>query len=307
MALDLSLLRALAALAEHGTVTGAAQALGLTQSTLSHALARLRAHYGDALFVRSGNRLTPTPLATELAAQARSILGEVAALERLSTGFDPASSGRVFRVHMLDATETVLLPGLLADLAHEAPSIRLDVIRASPFTIGNELENGDLDLAIGTPWGAEKASHQARLTHQRIVGIARAGHPNLHAVRGGDYAGISFCAVRSSGPIRTALESALSGLVTNRRIAVEVPGLLSIPAIVAATDLIAAVPECVVPAAGVAPLEVFRFPMKASTFVVMQHWHKRLHRDPANAWLRTAVKRASDRSPWHLREDPPTG
>lgn len=300
MAVDFPLLRALVALAEHGTVTSAAQALGLTQSTLSHALARLRAHYGDTLFVRSGNRLSPTPLAVDLVGQARSILEKVAALERSSTSFVPGTASRVFRIHMLDAAETVLLPRLLADLAQEAPSIRLNVVRSPPLAIRDELENGELDLAIGTPWGAEKALHRARLADQRIVGIARADHPFRRSLHEGDFTRISFCAVRSNGPIRTALESALSGLVADRRIALEVPGLLSIPAIVAATDLIAAVPECAVPATGLTNLEVFSFPVKSSSFVVMQHWHKRLHRDASSIWLRRAVKRAADCARWHL-------
>lgn len=59
MALDIDLLRVVQALARHGSVTAAAASLNLSQSTVSHALSRLRAHYGDPLFERSGNQQTP--------------------------------------------------------------------------------------------------------------------------------------------------------------------------------------------------------------------------------------------------------
>lgn len=74
MALDIDLLRVVQALARHGSVTAAAASLNLSQSTVSHALSRLRAHYGDPLFERSGNQLTRTPLAIKLATEAERLL-----------------------------------------------------------------------------------------------------------------------------------------------------------------------------------------------------------------------------------------
>jgi DNA-binding transcriptional LysR family regulator len=55
-------------LSRQGTVTAAAAALGKSQSTLSHALDRLRRHYRDPLFVPAGKQLTRTPLGARLVA-----------------------------------------------------------------------------------------------------------------------------------------------------------------------------------------------------------------------------------------------
>src|SRR5471030_2993990 len=63
---DLNLLLALDALLAEGSVTGAAQRLGLTPSAMSRTLARLRSATGDPLLVRAGRGLVPTPRATEL-------------------------------------------------------------------------------------------------------------------------------------------------------------------------------------------------------------------------------------------------
>src|SRR5262245_14046537 len=57
---DLNLLPVLVAIHEHGSVTGAAQRLGMSQSAVSTALARLRRHYGDPLFHRVGHGMEAT-------------------------------------------------------------------------------------------------------------------------------------------------------------------------------------------------------------------------------------------------------
>ncbi|WP_282612803.1 LysR family transcriptional regulator [Streptomyces scabiei] len=61
MTLDLNLLVPLDALLQERSVTRAAQRLGLSQPSLSAALARLRRHYGDELLVRVGNSYELTP------------------------------------------------------------------------------------------------------------------------------------------------------------------------------------------------------------------------------------------------------
>ncbi len=68
------LLQLLVAVVEAGTITGAAQRLGVTQSAVSHLLDKLRAITGDPLFVKSGRGIVATARAEALAAQARELL-----------------------------------------------------------------------------------------------------------------------------------------------------------------------------------------------------------------------------------------
>ena len=63
---DLNVLRVFEALHEEGSATRAALRLGVTQSAVSAALARLRRVYGDPLFTRTGRGLAPTLRAQEL-------------------------------------------------------------------------------------------------------------------------------------------------------------------------------------------------------------------------------------------------
>ena len=58
---DLNLLQVVVALDATRSVTGAAQELGMSQPGLSTALARLRKHFGDPMFVRTSEGMRPTP------------------------------------------------------------------------------------------------------------------------------------------------------------------------------------------------------------------------------------------------------
>src|SRR5262247_3367986 len=87
--LDLNLLHVFDVVAREGNLSEAARALSVTQSAVSHAIARLRAQLDDPLFVRRGRGVAATPLAVRLAPAIRDAM---AALERGLAGgrdFDP--------------------------------------------------------------------------------------------------------------------------------------------------------------------------------------------------------------------------
>jgi molybdenum-dependent DNA-binding transcriptional regulator ModE len=87
--LDGHLLQLLVAVVEVGSITGAAQRLGVTQSAVSHLLDKLRAITGDPLFVKSGRGIVATARAETGGAGARTAVQ----LERFATcsgEFDPA-------------------------------------------------------------------------------------------------------------------------------------------------------------------------------------------------------------------------
>ena len=62
MKVDLNLFRVFEAIYCEGNISKAAAALNLSQPAVSHALAKLRDHYDDRLFIRQGNEMRPTAL-----------------------------------------------------------------------------------------------------------------------------------------------------------------------------------------------------------------------------------------------------
>ena len=140
--LDLNLFRVFEVVYRERNLTRAAALLHLSQSAVSHALARLREQLGDPLFVREGRGVAPTPLAEQLAP---GILDALAGLQRSVTrvaAFDPLHDRRCFSLNMPEQMEPLLLPALCAHLQQHAPLVQ---VRSTACT--------GPSCAANWPWG----------------------------------------------------------------------------------------------------------------------------------------------------------
>jgi len=132
-AMDMNLLVALDALLREGSVSRAADRLGLSQPAASHALRRLRELVGDPLLVRAGPRMELTPRAQALREPLAAALAQVQALFE-EDGFDPAVSHRRFMAMIPDVCTSVLLPAIVRRLEAEAPHVRPKLAPSSAIT-----------------------------------------------------------------------------------------------------------------------------------------------------------------------------
>ncbi|KDO04071.1 LysR family transcriptional regulator [Amycolatopsis mediterranei] len=141
-------LRVLCRIAESGSFTAAAAALGYTQSAVSRQAAALERSLGATLFERrtDGVRLTRTGLT--LLRHARAILASVDAAERELLGAAPRTE--VVRLGLVPSAGPVLLPGALTRLAGTAPGIRVTTREGTTPGLARALRTGSLDLAVLT-------------------------------------------------------------------------------------------------------------------------------------------------------------
>ena len=102
----------------------AADRLDLTQSTISHALNKLRSIFGDPLFVRSGRGIVPTERARNLREPVMHVLDS---MKRLSDerAFDPKLQPLRFAIAANDLTRDVLFPGILNDATRSGVNLHL--------------------------------------------------------------------------------------------------------------------------------------------------------------------------------------
>jgi DNA-binding transcriptional LysR family regulator len=131
--LDGHLLRLLLAVVEEGSVTQAAQRLGVTQSAVSHLLDKLRAIVGDPLFVKSGRGIVPTARAQALAIDARRLLDELRSFSSAAE-FDPAKLSALVTIAANDLQRDLLLPSFLRYVRGQAPGFALRVIQSGAPT-----------------------------------------------------------------------------------------------------------------------------------------------------------------------------
>lgn len=289
---DLNLLLVLDALAREGSVTGAARRLGLGQPATSAALARLRAAFGDVLFVRTPNGMRPTPRATELLPAVSVILGEARRTLEGGAAFVPREASRRFVLASSDYTTAVLLPRLAAFLSSEAPGVELRVIGYDKDDVPALLARGEIDAALGVFPSPPEGAVATPLFTERFTGLARAGHP---AFDGGDIDLDVFCAwphalVTTRRDAVGAVDAALAEVGRSRRIAVTVPQMLALPAVLARSDLLAVVPARLPTLIAAPELRRFALPVAPSSWTVVMLWPAVMRGDRGAAWFRQALK-----------------
>jgi len=293
--IDLNLLLAFDALMTERSVTRAAAQVGISQPAFSNALARLRGHLGDRLFIRGRRAMIPTPRALELAPGIQAGLMQLRdAVERAE--FRPDRSTTAFHVGSTDEIEASLLPGLVSRLRAEAPGIAVNCSRLqSIFRLPEgDLQSGVLDVAIGAfPHDApvETGLFAETLYDAHYVCIMRAGHPSVTRRLTLE----EFCRLRhvttfypGSGP--GLIDKLLARRGLSRSVAISVPHFLSVPFLVARSDLIATVPDVVARmVARQLGLVRLKCPVAIPRRSVRLVWHARTHDAAPHRWLRATV------------------
>lgn len=147
--LDWALLRAVLAVADSGSLSGAAAHLSLTQPTLGRQIKAAERRLGQPLFTRHARGLTPTPFCESLLPSARQMDDAAKAVSVLAAGQSPDTTGRVRLTASVFVT-THILPGILADISHRHPNIALDVT-ASDTTENLLFHEADIALRMYRP------------------------------------------------------------------------------------------------------------------------------------------------------------
>lgn len=290
--IDLNLLVVFDALVAEGHATRAAERIGLTQPAVSHALNRLRALFGDPLFVRSPRGMMPTPLAQDIAPSVRSILEQVEGVLLGGRAFDPVESKRQFTLGLSDYAAFVLLPRLTARLDREAPGVSL-VVRNTSRGVGLPmLDDGAAELIAGNFPEPPAHMREELLYEEDFICAGRGDHSGLDGpIDLNRYLALRHLQVSMKGNPRGYVDAVLAERGLKRTVAVTVGHFLMAPMLVDASDLIATEPRRLfAPLAGRLPLKLFSPPLDIPPFRVVQTWHARHDADPGHQWLRRVLR-----------------
>ena len=145
----LAQLRFLSAVEEHGGFTAAALALGVTQSTVSHAIVQLETALGARLLERGRHGARPTPLGRRTVAHARSALAAVAALEQ-EAALERGVLRGVLRVAAVRSAATLLLPPAIRRFRESHPEAAFELLDLDrePGGIEGALLEGRADVGV---------------------------------------------------------------------------------------------------------------------------------------------------------------
>jgi len=172
--MDLRQLEALVAIADHGTFSRAADALGTVQSNISSRIARLEGELGAELVDRSSGAVSES--GGIVVHRARRILSEVAAIASDVSELNADIRGQV-TLGMIGTAGRWIIPLLLEAQRSTYPHIALRIIEGSNSTLEPQVVNGQLDLAVlAWPVLAPELTKSDLFSEDLVVIVARE-HP----------------------------------------------------------------------------------------------------------------------------------
>ena len=173
--LDLRHLQMIRAIAAHGRVGDAAEALGLTPSALSHRVREAERRLGVPLFTRLHKRLRMTPAAELLADVADRVLSE---LDRAEADVRRMNQGvaHVVRIAVEDYSAYYWLPGFVAVLRTRLPGVDLQVMAAAGRDPVNALAARHVDLIVASGEGERAGLTHVPLFEDELLFLMPPGH-----------------------------------------------------------------------------------------------------------------------------------
>lgn len=242
---DLNLLVLFEAVLAERHVARTAARLNLSPSAVSHGLARLRQLFGDPLFLKHPKGVVPTeralalgPAVADILARTRDVVGGV-------QPFDPKTAKRRFKIAAPDAAAAVVLPPLLARLRKAAPHIDIaiqDLPRFAWDKILASLDAREIDLAV-LPTSPPARFAARTLYKEDFVVAARIGHPYLRKPTMANYCAADHLVVSPTGDPHGLVDEVLAKKGIARRVALTVPNFMLALAIIADSDILAAMPR----------------------------------------------------------------
>ncbi len=151
--LDWDDLRHFLAIARHRTLSGAARALHVQQSTMGRRLDALQARAGATLLQKTPSGYTLTPAGESVLAHAERMEAEALAAERAVTGRDVRLAGLV-RLTTVETLLVEVLTPILAEFCERYPDITVDVL-VDVRILSLSRREADVALRLTRPEGNE--------------------------------------------------------------------------------------------------------------------------------------------------------
>ena len=292
--LDLNLLHIIVTLEEEGSVSKAAERLGVTQPTLSGALAKLRDSLGDPLFIRSGGGMRPTEKTISMLKPIQEMLSLVREDILATSTFSSRNVTSAITVALSDVGEIVFMPKLMQAVREQAPQASLRSVNLPHNALSDALESGTVDLAIGFfPDLARANIFQQRLLSHHFVCLLRADHPLAVGKRLtlAQFVQLEHAVVHAPGRSQEILEQYLKQEKIQRKVILSTPYFLSIPSLIVRSDLVVTVPHAMGIAFGKPEygLKAVDLPFPSPRINLRQHWHRKYNKAPRTVWLRQLV------------------
>lgn len=174
--MTLNQLRYIIAISEYRSFGKAAEACGLTQSTLSLMVKKLEEELDVSLFDRTAHPVTPTEIGLKVIDKAKLVLYHAEQIKELTSSEKDILSGPL-SIALISTVAPVLVPGLFRYLAESAPGILLKTEEMLTDTIKDRLRKAEVDMGIIAGPVKDDEFLEIPLYHERFLAYVSPKNP----------------------------------------------------------------------------------------------------------------------------------
>lgn len=295
--INLNLLVVLRELFIEQSVTRAAHKLSMSQSAVSHALARLRLILGDELFIQERRGIRPTAKVLELQDDLNKALHHASAVLNPAEGWEALSMKRTFRIAISDYGTYLLLSPLLARIRREAPNVDLFFSSADHHLIASHLVSGTIHFGCCITDSVYKDLCITPLFQDRLVCIVGkksklAGQTEISLK---EYLASPQMVISSMAEAHSEIDAVLAKKKLTRRVATVIPHFVVAAKAVEQTDMILTLPHRLAAAMPeLAKADFLELPVESGAYTYSLVWHPRCQEDKGHSWLRDVFSEVSE-------------
>lgn len=287
-AFDLNLFVIMNSIYTEGSLTKAAEVVGITQPAVSNALSRLREKFDDDLFVRTGSGMVPTQKTENIIKDIQNALQLMQKSVNEPDEFDPATSQKTFRISLGDINEGRILAILISKIEKLAPNIKLECYYTARGQVPHALATNELSFAVDPFIPNSKDTNSAKVFSDKFVIAHRANHPvsKITEITLDEALKLKYINISNRKRGASVVEMEMQKMQLQPEIALRAQHYLVTPEIVRSTDLCLLCSETFAKKHG---LSYVNLPFDVPPLEQYLIWHKSDDNDGSHVWMRELI------------------
>ena len=271
-----------------GSLTKAAEVVGITQPAVSNALSRLREKFDDELFVRTGSGMVPTQKTENIIKDVQNALQLMQKSVNEPDEFKPESSQRTFRISLGDINEGRILAILMGKIEKEAPNVSVESYYSARDQVPHALATNELSFAVDPFIPNSKDTNSMKVFSDKFVIAHRANHPvtKVSNLDLDEMLKLKYINISNRKRGASVVEMEMQKMQLQPEMALRGQHYLVTPEIVRSTDLCLLCAETFAKKHGLSYVEI---PLKVPPLEQYLIWHNSDNNDGSHIWMRNLI------------------
>ena len=292
MASGLNLLPILVAVIEEKHMGKAATRLGMSQPSISRALATLREEYGDQIVIRKANGVKPTHFALEIYPVIKQAVNTLNDTYGLKKTFDPSAMEKHFTIACTSKTSLSLMAPLIKHIREVSTKTHLNISQPQSDDLMSDLRSMQLDGIIDADKHSYRGLSKSLLFTDHMVLACSKNHPRIpdDKISLEQFLAEEHVVVAQSLSHSPYLTTDDVNELADRKVAMSVGSPIELFPIAGETDLIGLASLRSIDRFGdVFGVKKVELPFEKTDFDICFFWHPQRKADQAHCWLREVV------------------